>query len=77
MIPGETGRCSCNGDSGGPLWTEDGGEGGYHQTGVVSWGATQCGAQNLPGVYARVSWVREWIDSHISDSIAANSTAHH
>jgi secreted trypsin-like serine protease len=38
--------------------------------------ALQCGAANLPGVYARVSVFEDWILSNIADSIKMNSTAH-
>jgi secreted trypsin-like serine protease len=67
VCAGETGKCSCNGDSGGPLVTEVGG-GLYYITGVVSWGATTCGAANRPGVYARVSVFKDWIDGFITES---------
>jgi len=65
ICAGDTGLCSCNGDSGGPMVTPTA-TGEFFQTGVVSWGATQCGAANLPGVYARVSFFKSWIESFIT-----------
>lgn len=61
---GEGGKDSCKGDSGGPLRC-------YHTEndtetllliGVVSWGHA-CGDQDYPGVYARVTSVRKWIET--------------
>ena len=72
ICAGDTGKCSCNGDSGGPMFTPFQGE--FYQTGVVSWGAGMCGAVNLPGVYARVSTFKSWIESYIFPSIEQNST---
>jgi secreted trypsin-like serine protease len=63
------------GDSGGPLVTEVG-EGLNYITGVVSWGATTCGQANRPGVYARVSFFKDWIDGFITESLQTNTTKH-
>lgn len=58
-------RDACNGDSGGPLFTE--GQGGPVQVGIVSWGegpmdaAAACGHANAYGVYTRVSAYKGWI----------------
>ncbi|OWZ23096.1 Serine protease trypsin-like protein [Phytophthora megakarya] len=57
---GELDMDSCQGDSGGPLilekTTED------LLIGVVSWG-NGCGRAGYPGVYARVSVAKEWLDN--------------
>lgn len=61
------GRDSCQGDSGGPLITEDA-DGAGHKAlvGVVSWG-NGCGSQYF-GVYARVSFLRSWINVRRSNT---------
>ena len=51
------GEDACQGDSGGPLFGIDA-DGNYVLTGIVSWGYAEA---NFPGVYARVSYAREWI----------------
>ncbi|XP_046599054.1 transmembrane protease serine 9 [Neodiprion lecontei] len=50
---------TCQGDSGGPLV--------YNgiQVGIVSWGA-ECATVGYPGVYTRVSAIREWITKRAS-----------
>lgn len=57
---GELDMDSCQGDSGGPLILEQPTEDVI--IGVVSWG-NGCGRAGYPGVYARVSVAREWLDS--------------
>uniref|UniRef100_A0A1L8DQI3 trypsin n=1 Tax=Nyssomyia neivai TaxID=330878 RepID=A0A1L8DQI3_9DIPT len=51
----EGGKDSCQGDSGGPVMGAD-----NVQLGVVSWGK-DCAVPGYPGVYAKISAVRDWI----------------
>eukprot|EP00959_Pyramimonas_sp_CCMP1952_P468002 9492510-Pyramimonas_sp.AAC.1 len=51
---------ACQGDSGGPLVCASGGA-AYVLHGATSWGYG-CAMQSYPGVWSRVSYVRDWID---------------
>ncbi|KAI8503957.1 Chymotrypsinogen B [Branchiostoma belcheri] len=54
---------SCMGDSGGPLVCQK--DGAWTLVGVVSWGSSRCHT-TLPGVYARVTNLRQWMDNTMS-----------
>ncbi|XP_043225296.1 transmembrane protease serine 9-like [Amphibalanus amphitrite] len=62
LCAGRQGKDSCSGDSGGPLMHISG---VVYQVGVVSWGIG-CGKAQYPGVYTRVSEMRDWIDRNKS-----------
>ncbi|XP_012579549.1 PREDICTED: transmembrane protease serine 11G-like [Condylura cristata] len=52
---------ACEGDSGGPLVIALNGS-IWHVIGIVSWGI-DCGKENKPGVYTKVTLYRDWIKS--------------
>ncbi|CAL1530384.1 unnamed protein product [Lymnaea stagnalis] len=59
----EGGVDSCNGDSGGPLYTYR--ENRWTLTGIISWGFG-CAQAGRPGVYADVIELKDWINSVIN-----------
>lgn len=61
---GVKGKDSCKGDSGGPLMYEQNRR--YEVVGIVSFGHTPCGIENIPGVYTHVYQYDSWIRSNIS-----------
>ena len=61
-IPQVGGKDACQGDSGGPLIMDGGTATSHVLLGVVSWGAG-CAAPQFPGVYARVSFFKDWLQT--------------
>lgn len=55
---------SCTGDSGGPIILNGGNASSDVQLGVTSYGFS-CANPTLPGIYARVSYVADWIAEHV------------
>ncbi|XP_044221278.1 chymotrypsin A-like [Thunnus albacares] len=63
ICAGANGTSSCYGDSGGPLVCQK--AGAWTLVGVVSFGRASCDTMS-PGVYARVTALRAWIDRTIT-----------
>ncbi|XP_029466499.1 chymotrypsin B-like [Rhinatrema bivittatum] len=63
ICAGAAGSSSCMGDSGGPLVCQSNDI--WRLVGIVSWGSSRC-ATNSPGVYARVTLLRAWVDQIIA-----------
>ncbi|KAG7158703.1 Chymotrypsin-like protease CTRL-1-like 4 [Homarus americanus] len=57
----ESNQGSCQGDSGGPLMFERGGQCVQEVVGLVSRGVRGCTSSNVPGIYTRVEYYRDWI----------------
>uniref|UniRef100_A0A8C9MQZ8 chymotrypsin n=1 Tax=Serinus canaria TaxID=9135 RepID=A0A8C9MQZ8_SERCA len=60
VCAGADGASSCMGDSGGPLVCHK--DGAWNLVGIVSWGSSTCSTKT-PTVYARVTKLRDWINS--------------
>lgn len=61
---GESGKDSCQGDSGGGLVSAV--DGFYYDYGVVSWGYG-CGRKGTPGIYTRVTSFLDWIKNKMDE----------
>ncbi|KAM3828798.1 chymotrypsinogen A-like [Vipera latastei] len=65
ICAGGAGSSSCMGDSGGPLVCQNGNI--WKLVGSVSWGSGYCSV-TTPAVYARVSVLRDWLESTMANN---------
>lgn len=57
---------TCSGDSGGPLFTIEGGN--YRLVGLTSWG-NDCGLADYPGIYTRLTTFLDWIEQETTQTL--------
>jgi len=57
----------CHGDSGGPLVCYSRESNQWFLQGAVSWGSSTCDTKKAYTVFARVSYLRKWIDENTND----------
>ncbi|XP_078525442.1 chymotrypsin-like protease CTRL-1 [Lissotriton helveticus] len=65
ICAGASGVSSCQGDSGGPLVCQKGSA--WNLIGIVSWGTQNCNVR-APAMYARVTYLRSWIDRVVASN---------
>lgn len=60
---GELDKDACNGDGGAPLVCQAETK-RWYVVGLVAWGVNnRCGEEDIPGIYVRLSYFRDWINS--------------
>eukprot|EP00094_Tigriopus_californicus_P001269 TCALIF_01230-PA protein Name:"Similar to OVCH2 Ovochymase-2 (Bufo japonicus)" AED:0.63 eAED:0.64 QI:0/0/0/0.5/1/1/6/0/430 len=68
---GELGKDACNGDGGAPLVCQSESK-RWFVMGLVAWGVdNRCGEYDLPGIYVRLSYFKDWINALSSKSDSA------
>ncbi|NP_001017724.1 serine protease precursor [Danio rerio] len=65
ICAGAAGASSCMGDSGGPLVCQK--DNIWTLVGIVSWGSSRCDP-TMPGVYGRVTELRDWVDQILASN---------
>ena len=67
----QAGKDTCQGDSGGPLVCQDNSN-VYYLEGITSFGIG-CAQSERPGVYARVSEFRTWLDTTMASNAGTSN----
>ena len=65
--PAPARQSGCHGDSGGPFVCQQN-DGSWKLHGAVSWGSPRCNVSDAISVFARISALRNWIDTKISSN---------